>query len=216
MSNDDARQARVERAAEVINRSLVRQVHDEVVEIIADEGLEVERTVARALDDAGMLADPAGQDADECPKCGCPTRCAEGELAKAWNIVRRQERTIEGYERSAVNADELRRRAERAEAELADYRAADCFGTSCLSCARTLESAAQETARAERAEATLERVRAYLVTEQHSRCAYGTAEGDGRTCDCKSIDLMGRRSSEQTGCVEMRRAIWALDGKSDA
>lgn len=40
-----------------------------------------------------------------------------------------------------------------------------------------------------------------LTDEQEERCAYGTREGDGRTCDCEF---------EMTGCPELRSAIWVL------
>lgn len=54
-----------------------------------------------------------------------------------------------------------------------------------------------------------------LRDAQHARCAYGTREGDGRTCDCK-FDLTRygvRRTSETTGCPELRTAIWMLEGE---
>lgn len=52
-----------------------------------------------------------------------------------------------------------------------------------------------------------------LKDEQNKLCAYGTREGDGRTCDCKfgaTIALGG----EVTGCPELRTAIWVLEGKN--
>lgn len=51
-----------------------------------------------------------------------------------------------------------------------------------------------------------------LKDEQNARCAYGTREGDGRTCDCKfGIGLIGYvPRGEATGCAELRQAIWVL------
>jgi hypothetical protein len=51
-----------------------------------------------------------------------------------------------------------------------------------------------------------------LKDAQAERCAYGTREGDGRTCDCKfgipGVTVYGR--GEATGCAELRTAIWML------
>lgn len=51
-----------------------------------------------------------------------------------------------------------------------------------------------------------------MKDEQERRCAYGTREGDGRTCDCK-FGIPGSTKygqGEITGCAELRRAIWML------
>lgn len=54
-----------------------------------------------------------------------------------------------------------------------------------------------------------------LKDEQHKRCAYGSREGDGRTCDCKYMPPMFMSDhfvlrGEVTGCCELRSAIWTL------
>lgn len=62
---------------------------------------------------------------------------------------------------------------------------------------------------AEQADELVERLR----DEQHKRCAYGTRDGDGQTCDCK-FPLLGRpNSSEMTGCAELREAIRVLTNR---
>ena len=53
-----------------------------------------------------------------------------------------------------------------------------------------------------------------LIEEQHKRCAYGTREGDGQTCDCKFFSPLLPRTSEVTGCAELRTAIRMLQGES--
>ena len=45
------------------------------------------------------------------------------------------------------------------------------------------------------------------VTLQAALCAYGTADGDGRTCDCKFVQT-GYFTGEQNGCCEARQIIW--------
>lgn len=50
-----------------------------------------------------------------------------------------------------------------------------------------------------------------LRDAQQARCAYGTREGDGRTCDCKFGAPTFGYKGEMTGCPEIRQAIWALD-----
>lgn len=51
-----------------------------------------------------------------------------------------------------------------------------------------------------------------LKDKQHELCAYGTREGDGKTCDCKFAQFPGDLlSGEKTGCAEMRKAIWTLE-----
>lgn len=52
-----------------------------------------------------------------------------------------------------------------------------------------------------------------LKARQQYLCAYGTVEGDGKTCDCKYNPLPGIIPSrgEMTGCVELRQAIRALN-----
>lgn len=47
---------------------------------------------------------------------------------------------------------------------------------------------------------------------QKATCAYGTAEGDGMTCDCKFLrsDDSIRLGSEENGCCEARNAIREL------
>lgn len=51
-------QSLVSEAAKVINRCIVQQVRDERVEVQADEGIEFERDIARALLKAGYLVAP--------------------------------------------------------------------------------------------------------------------------------------------------------------
>ena len=49
---------------------------------------------------------------------------------------------------------------------------------------------------------------------QHDACAYGTTDGDGRTCDCKfggNYLEKGNSWTEQTGCPELRQAIRTLE-----
>lgn len=55
-----------------------------------------------------------------------------------------------------------------------------------------------------------------LKNQQHAVCAYGTREGDGKTCDCKYTDRMLLGESfefrgERTGCCELRAAIQILE-----
>lgn len=50
-----------------------------------------------------------------------------------------------------------------------------------------------------------------LYDEQERRCAYGTREGDGRSCDCKFMNPLFPNNPEATGCPEMRAAIWVLE-----
>lgn len=54
-----------------------------------------------------------------------------------------------------------------------------------------------------------------LTDRQNGACAYGTREGDGKTCDCKytarlflggDVNLGG----ERTGCCELRAAVQVL------
>lgn len=55
-----------------------------------------------------------------------------------------------------------------------------------------------------------------LKDEQAARCAYGTREGDGRTCDCKyGAPTFGLRG-EMTGCPELRAAVWTIARGSSA
>lgn len=54
-----------------------------------------------------------------------------------------------------------------------------------------------------------------MKDEQNKLCAYGTREGDGRTCDCKYTRRMFLSEpfnlrGEITGCCEMRAAIQVL------
>lgn len=50
-----------------------------------------------------------------------------------------------------------------------------------------------------------------LKDKQHELCAYGTREGDGKTCDCKFSNFPGELlSGEKTGCAEVRQLIWTL------
>lgn len=49
-----------------------------------------------------------------------------------------------------------------------------------------------------------------LCDEQANRCAYGTRDGDGRTCDCKYAMPLRPPTSETTGCPELRGAIRVL------
>lgn len=49
-----------------------------------------------------------------------------------------------------------------------------------------------------------------LTDKQAGVCAYGTREGDGRTCDCKYAMPGQPRRGEQTGCPELRSAIRML------
>ena len=65
----------------------------------------------------------------------------------------------DGFAEMRQGIDELRddrdywaRRAEKAEAKVQSYESAICFETTCTSCAKTLDSAAGETARADEAE----------------------------------------------------------------
>lgn len=51
-------QSLVSEAAKVINASVVKQARDGKVEIEADEGIEFERRIARALLKAGYLVAP--------------------------------------------------------------------------------------------------------------------------------------------------------------
>lgn len=62
-----------------------------------------------------------------------------------------------------------------------------------------------------------EKIRPETIEElkdlQNSFCAYGTREGDGKTCDCKynpALDMMPFRG-EVTGCPELRSAIRMLE-----
>lgn len=59
-----------------------------------------------------------------------------------------------------------------------------------------------------------DRVMQLLVHEQHVRCAYGTREGDGRSCDCKFGlgQLNSLSQGEHNGCPELRMAIRAMQG----
>lgn len=56
-----------------------------------------------------------------------------------------------------------------------------------------------------------------LNDRQNEACAYGTREGDGRTCDCKYVLIVpGANPSalfhgENTGCCELRQAIRVLE-----
>lgn len=61
-----------------------------------------------------------------------------------------------------------------------------------------------------------ERLIEQMKDNQHRVCAYGTREGDGKTCDCKytprmflSEDVVLR--GETTGCCELRAAIQILE-----
>ena len=54
-----------------------------------------------------------------------------------------------------------------------------------------------------------------LKDEQQKLCAYGTREGDGKTCDCKYTRRMFLSEpfnlrGEITGCCEVRAAIQIL------
>ncbi len=53
---------------------------------------------------------------------------------------------------------------------------------------------------------------ATLTHEQHTRCAYLTREGDGRSCDCKFGlgSLVQSARGEMTGCPELRAAVRTL------
>lgn len=52
-----------------------------------------------------------------------------------------------------------------------------------------------------------------LRDEQSRRCAYGSRDGDGRTCDCKYASPLRPWASEATGCPELRAAIAVLLGQ---
>lgn len=81
---------------------------------------------------------------------------------RRFHAVRWPDQTAELSDRAwAVQGDKAKAAWEAAGTppELAEYENAITWGTSCLSCARILDSAYAETVRAERAEAKLSRIR---------------------------------------------------------
>lgn len=167
-------------------------VIEQAAEVVYKTGIYVNKyaagQIARALHDAGLLANPADI-------------CEDKEVHRLYPEVM-----------SMLN--ELRTVVSRVEALSDAYDSwtggESPYASSPLQRKQLHEALyGPEHSSQKHHEMTLESVREQLLDIQHFLCAYNTTEGDGRPCDCKYIGV-GHPSSEQTGCCELRLIIRSL------